>query len=97
MRFADKSAKVNLLLPQTQYSYQVNTPWQARVFYAYHFFMAVNRTPKNIAKTGGSFRIIAKLRAAVLCRVPVGYQDWTGFHFGRQPILSGEIFLTMAD
>jgi hypothetical protein len=59
--------------------------------------MALNRTPKNTAKTGGSSRIIAKLRAAVFCRVPVGYQDWTGFHFGRQPILSGAVFSTMAD
>jgi hypothetical protein len=27
-------------------------------------------------------RIIAKLRAAIEARVPVGYEDETGFHYG---------------
>ena len=27
-------------------------------------------------------RIIAKLRAAIASRVPVGYEDETGFHYG---------------
>ena len=29
--------------------------------------------------------ILARLRAAVKFEVPVGYQDETGFHYGRKP------------
>ena len=29
--------------------------------------------------------IFAKLKSAVNARIPVGYQDETGFHTGRQP------------
>jgi hypothetical protein len=29
-------------------------------------------------------RIIAKVRAAIEARVPVGYEDETGFHYGRK-------------
>lgn len=29
-------------------------------------------------------RIIAKLRAAIEARVPVGYEDETGFHYGMK-------------
>ena len=29
--------------------------------------------------------IITKLRAVIKNRVPLGYQDETGFHFGTQP------------
>jgi hypothetical protein len=29
-------------------------------------------------------RIIAKLRAAIEDRVPVGFEDETGFHYGRK-------------
>jgi hypothetical protein len=35
-------------------------------------------------EVGSPARIIAKLRAAIEARAPVGYEDETGFHYSRK-------------
>jgi hypothetical protein len=51
---------------------------------AYRHFMAVNPKSMNIIKTGGRFGIFTKLRAIFRFRAPVGFQDETGFHLGKE-------------
>ena len=43
-------------------------------------------------QTGSPGRIVAILRAAARRRVPVGYEDATGFHYGAHP---GDWFFTI--
>src|SRR5208282_5911967 len=48
---------------------------------------AGNAVPMAWAGSGFPVRIIAKLRAAIASRVPVGYEDETGFHCGSGDFL----------
>ena len=44
--------------------------------------MAADRKITRVIQTGKAFGIMAKLRAAIKCQVPDGFEDETGFHVG---------------
>jgi hypothetical protein len=48
--------------------------------------LPLDRNNNQIAwhEVGSPVRIIAKLRAAIEARVPVGYEDETGFHYSMK-------------
>jgi hypothetical protein len=48
--------------------------------------LPLNRNPNQgvWVEAGFPVRMIAKLRAAIATRVPVGYEDETGFHYSAK-------------
>jgi hypothetical protein len=48
--------------------------------------MVNSQKSANGVRPGESLGIIAKLWASIKARIPLGYEDETGFHYGIEPI-----------
>jgi hypothetical protein len=50
--------------------------------------MVQSQKSANLIRLGGSSSTIGKLWASIEARIPLGYEDETGFHYGKEPVLA---------
>ena len=50
--------------------------------------MVQSQTSANEVRPSGSSGIINRLWAGIIARIPLGYEDETGFHYGKEPVLA---------
>jgi hypothetical protein len=50
--------------------------------------MVQSQKSANLIRLGGSSSTIGKLWASIEARIPLGYEDETGFHYGTKPVLA---------
>jgi hypothetical protein len=48
--------------------------------------MVQSQKSVNLIRLGGSSSAIGKLWASIEARIPLGYEDGTGFHYGTKPV-----------
>jgi hypothetical protein len=50
--------------------------------------MVQSQKSANLIRLGGLSITIGKLWASIEARIPLGYEDETGFHYGTKPVLA---------